>query len=176
MGSISFISTAALCEWRCKQFLLRSSFHGSPGLFWTCRVLMFSFQNASCRPKLKPDCVSELAKKEKEETEAKDEGEDIGSDVPSQASPGHGVTDPSQNSDDCAPAEKCDDESPDHTAVDHLTWNGRKTNMTQKSFFNSRCGWKLTHCRVNFLQGQRRKRRTTKCLKMPDDPKLQVLY
>ncbi|PWA13785.1 hypothetical protein CCH79_00017147, partial [Gambusia affinis] len=80
---------------------------------------------ASNKDRWKELSVHELAKKEKEETEAKDEGEeDIGSGVQSQASPGRGVADPSQNSDDCAPAEKCDDKSPDHTAADHLTWNG----------------------------------------------------
>ncbi|XP_054915849.1 dual specificity calcium/calmodulin-dependent 3',5'-cyclic nucleotide phosphodiesterase 1A isoform X1 [Poeciliopsis prolifica] len=75
---------------------------------------------ASNKDRWKELSVHELAKKEKEETEAKDEGED----APSQASPSRGVTDPPQKSDDCASAGKRDDKSPDHTAADHLTWNG----------------------------------------------------
>ncbi|KAM4730628.1 dual specificity calcium/calmodulin-dependent 3',5'-cyclic nucleotide phosphodiesterase 1A [Anableps anableps] len=73
--------------------------------------------------------VHELAKKEKEETEAKEDSENINSDVQSQPSSNHGITGghnagPSQNSDDCRPTEKDDDKSPDHMAADHLTWNG----------------------------------------------------
>ncbi|KAK5609294.1 Calcium/calmodulin-dependent 3',5'-cyclic nucleotide phosphodiesterase 1A [Crenichthys baileyi] len=73
--------------------------------------------------------VHELAKKEKEETEAKKEVEDISTDVHLQALPSHGVTggpnpDPSQNLDDCPPTEKDDDKSSDHISSDPLTWNG----------------------------------------------------
>ncbi|XP_035994780.1 calcium/calmodulin-dependent 3',5'-cyclic nucleotide phosphodiesterase 1A isoform X2 [Fundulus heteroclitus] len=69
--------------------------------------------------------VHELAKKEKEETEAKEETEDF----QSQASPDHSVAcghnpDPSQNSDDCPPSERDDDESSDRMVADPQTCNG----------------------------------------------------